>query len=252
MKCQYCNTNLSLEDAFCPGCGRPNEQAQKHVEDMDRYKKEFESTREDVLKHTKKYTAATVRIVIAVILLVLGFIMLLLAANSYSFFRNATKKEAAKHYDEYSQELLSYLDCGDYQNFLSFMENKVMSTYDTPYEGSFSYLQTMANNYCRQQDILFRLIGARENSYSGDFDNFCESINTVYSYCENEEERYTKYNSNPEIFLKYSVKMKEDMEKELIVFFGLTQEEAASLGGMSKAKRTVFLEEKWEAIENNE
>ena len=38
MKCKYCGGNLTLEQAYCPHCGRPNEEAAQHVKDMEHYK----------------------------------------------------------------------------------------------------------------------------------------------------------------------------------------------------------------------
>ena len=37
MKCKYCGGNLTLEQAYCPHCGRPNEEAAQHVKDMEHY-----------------------------------------------------------------------------------------------------------------------------------------------------------------------------------------------------------------------
>ena len=48
MKCKYCGGNLTLEQAYCPHCGRPNEEAAQHVKDMEHYKSNFEDTKSDV------------------------------------------------------------------------------------------------------------------------------------------------------------------------------------------------------------
>ena len=45
MKCKYCGGNLTLEQAYCPHCGRPNEEAAQHVKDMEHYKSNFEDTK---------------------------------------------------------------------------------------------------------------------------------------------------------------------------------------------------------------
>lgn len=39
MKCKYCGGNLTLEQAYCPHCGRPNEEAEQHVKDMEHSQK---------------------------------------------------------------------------------------------------------------------------------------------------------------------------------------------------------------------
>ena len=252
MKCQYCNSNLSLEDAVCPGCGKINEQAKKHVEEMNRYKKEFESTKADVLENTKRYTAVSVRILLISVLVVLGIIFMIMGGNSYTRFRNSIRKEAVKRFDEYNVILTDYLDHHDYQSFLAFMENRVKSSYDSPYEGTYSFISSLSSYYCEQQAILFRLISDPGDRSSRDFENFCNCANFIFEYYENSEERYTKYNPHPEVFLKYSAQIKEDFERELVTYFGFSKEEIESLSELSKAKRTVLFEEKWEEIRGNE
>ena len=56
MKCKYCGGNLTLEQAYCPHCGRPNEEAAQHVKDMEHYKSNFEDTKSDVYEVAEKNT----------------------------------------------------------------------------------------------------------------------------------------------------------------------------------------------------
>ena len=44
MKCQYCGGDISLEDRICPHCGRLQENAVRHDEEMKRYEAAFEDT----------------------------------------------------------------------------------------------------------------------------------------------------------------------------------------------------------------
>jgi predicted amidophosphoribosyltransferase len=57
MKCKYCGGNLTLEQAYCPHCGRPNEEAAQHVKDMEHYKSNFEDTKSDVYEVTENLGA---------------------------------------------------------------------------------------------------------------------------------------------------------------------------------------------------
>lgn len=54
MKCKYCGGNLTLEQAYCPHCGRPNEEAAQHVKDMEHYKSNFEDTKAMSMKWRRK------------------------------------------------------------------------------------------------------------------------------------------------------------------------------------------------------
>ena len=44
MKCPYCGGEVGLEERFCSYCGRPNEQAQRHHQDMARFRKQYAET----------------------------------------------------------------------------------------------------------------------------------------------------------------------------------------------------------------
>ena len=42
MKCKYCGGDVTLDDHFCPHCGRPVDQSQRHHQEMKQYETEFE------------------------------------------------------------------------------------------------------------------------------------------------------------------------------------------------------------------
>ena len=88
MKCKHCGGNLSLEDAFCPHCGQPNEDARQHVADMERYQDNFEDTREDVYTVTRKFSGMTARAVIIAGLTVLFLVIFLMSENWWSIRRS--------------------------------------------------------------------------------------------------------------------------------------------------------------------
>ena len=50
MKCQYCGTNLGLEDEKCPHCGKINTFAAKYVEEIKEYKEDLNNTRNIEIK----------------------------------------------------------------------------------------------------------------------------------------------------------------------------------------------------------
>ena len=102
MKCEYCNGNLSLEDEYCPHCGKPNKHARKHIDDMRRFQGEFEDTRKYVRDKTIGYTEITVRVVILSILIVLILVFFAVGANAWEINREIKKKSAEKKFEEYS------------------------------------------------------------------------------------------------------------------------------------------------------
>ena len=50
MKCKYCGGDVTLDDHFCPHCGRPVDQSQRHHQEMKQYETEFEETRQEALE----------------------------------------------------------------------------------------------------------------------------------------------------------------------------------------------------------
>ena len=48
MKCKYCGSNLGLEDATCPYCGKVNKKAAGYLAEKNKYLNEFENTQTDV------------------------------------------------------------------------------------------------------------------------------------------------------------------------------------------------------------
>ena len=71
MKCKYCGGNLTLEQAYCPHCGRPNEEAAQHVKDMEHYKSNFEDTKSDVYEVAEKNTEIMSHMIIITVLVIL-------------------------------------------------------------------------------------------------------------------------------------------------------------------------------------
>ena len=71
MKCKYCGVNLTLEQAYCPHCGRPNEEAAQHVKDMEHYKSNFEDTKSDVYEVAEKNTEIMSHMIIITVLVIL-------------------------------------------------------------------------------------------------------------------------------------------------------------------------------------
>ena len=81
MKCKYCGGNLTLEQAYCPHCGRPNEEAAQHVKDMEHYKSNFEDTKSDVYEVTEKNTEIMSHMIIITVLVILCVVVFVVMKN---------------------------------------------------------------------------------------------------------------------------------------------------------------------------
>ena len=82
MKCKYCGGNLTLEQAYCPHCGRPNEEAAQHVKDMEHYKSNFEDTKSDVYEVAEKNTEIMSHMIIITVLVILCVVVFVVAGAS--------------------------------------------------------------------------------------------------------------------------------------------------------------------------
>ena len=74
MKCRYCGSNLGLEDAVCPYCGKVNKKAAKYLAEKNKYLNEFEKTKTDVKEKSK--TAGRIgRLAVIGVMLILILVM---------------------------------------------------------------------------------------------------------------------------------------------------------------------------------
>lgn len=98
MKCQFCGTNLGLEDELCPHCGKPNSEAASHVAVMNSYKEDFDRTQKKSVKKSR-FNNRVARIVVIVIMVIIVYVMKAVTVR-YSDFdireeRNTQKKAQA-------------------------------------------------------------------------------------------------------------------------------------------------------------
>ena len=107
MKCQHCGNNLNIEDKYCPYCGQPNPFAVKHQEEMERFEKDYQETKEDVLEQSSRFNRHTVRItIIAVMVALIALTCFLLAkADDIRWWQmeKAIEAEAPAHREAIQQ-----------------------------------------------------------------------------------------------------------------------------------------------------
>ena len=79
MKCKHCGSNLNIEDKFCPYCGEPNPYATLHQKEMDKYKKDYQATKRDVLEQSSRFNRRTVKVtIIAIMVALIAAVMVLI------------------------------------------------------------------------------------------------------------------------------------------------------------------------------
>ena len=110
MKCKYCGGNLTLEQAYCPHCGRPNEEAAQHVKDMEHYKSNFEDTKSDVYEVAEKNTEIMSHMIIITVLVILCVVVFVVSARSWSIHRGLLQFDAGIRQSSYMKQMEQYLE----------------------------------------------------------------------------------------------------------------------------------------------
>ncbi|MCQ2538871.1 MAG: hypothetical protein MJ114_00330 [Acetatifactor sp.] len=256
MKCEFCDGTLNLEDAVCPHCGRPNTQAQKHIQDMKRYQGEFEETKEYVKKKTESYSQVVVRVVILGIMLLITAVFFILGASADSIKRNQNIKEGIKRFDEYSAILDGYLAEGEYTKFNAFMSEKDLRVYSSyrdsnPYTERYSHIRPMVECYINAVDSIERYVFESSSHGTNTLENMNENLDYFYKRTVTLETYY--YGEEPtDEERELAEKLNYNMKWILCTYCGLTEEEAEELPNMTKSKRGVLLEEKKGEVESDE
>ena len=126
MKCKYCGGDVTLQDHFCPHCGRPVDQALRHQKEMREYETEFEETKREAINKISVSsgggTAVGIRLAI-IVALTIALIWMLINLNSYDINQRKEKRLANANYDAYVEQIEQYIADRDFVA-LSRFENK--------------------------------------------------------------------------------------------------------------------------------
>ena len=114
MKCTSCGSNLEIDNAFCPYCGKENPVAKKHREDMAAYSKEYAATKKEVIDNSRKFNKKNFKITViaATVAAVLATILFCAFCEhlSYEHYRN----ERIKRTKDYKPEIERYVKEADF------------------------------------------------------------------------------------------------------------------------------------------
>lgn len=247
MKCKYCGGNLDLEHKFCPHCGRPNELAQQHIRDMEKYRGEFDRTQQDVYRHASRWSGIAARAIILAVIVVMFFIMAFVTQNAWSIKSEHMTKSANRHYAEYSAQLDKYLENMDYRGFSSFLDYHQIDTYDPTYNKYYG-LEWPADSYGSiLKNIMNIVMPTSYGAYERQYEYLSEDLDRFYQYTA--PSFYGDYHPVDEKFVKpHWDRMEQTINDVLITYLGFSKEEAWELRNLSKPKRALLLEEKIEAL----
>ncbi|MBQ9661816.1 MAG: hypothetical protein IJV40_01550 [Oscillospiraceae bacterium] len=243
MKCPYCGGEVGLEERLCPYCGRPNEQAQRHHQDMAHYKMRYAATEADVAGKAESYARAVPRIVAIVLMLIASIAMWVIAANLYSYPENTRRRAAEKNPQPVIETLEGYLAERNYMSFASYFDYYDLRTYDTPFE-AYSDLRWCADCYQAfmvETESLF-LHTDREKwvrySASSDIQRLCRELNEFLEYADRAEKECEN-----ETHLACVKDMRSDVDNVLRLYLGLGEDEMENFLTLSETRKAAWVEE---------
>ena len=227
MKCKYCGGDVTLNDHFCPSCGRPVDQAQRHQKEMREYETEFEETKQQAMNELAANsgggTAVGIRLFIIAALVVLLFWMFI-NLDGYNMNQKREKKAANKNYEAYVEQIDQYLADRD-------------DKYD-----DFRWIFYGARDYKNIFEALLETayIGkdTRDLYYA---ERLSDYVNQFYEDILSDS--YTRLSEDPGKTEAVYNEMEADLAVLLQKYLRLTKEETDSLRGLTKSRRTVLIEQ---------
>ncbi len=241
MKCEKCGGNLTLEDVVCPHCEALNEHAVQHIREMNRYKSEFEDTREEVYSVTKSYVGISTRIIVIAVLVVLIIVCGLLSGEAYSIRGNMLRKEAVRSLEETCATMDSFLENRDYYALAIFCDERNIGTYDEEF-AEYSSMIYASKQYVFLYDYIMKAVKPYEGM---DMQNnvkwIAEQLNAFYKIFNTESIHYVGESG---VDYEHAMQMQEQMYALLMAYCNLTMEDVEALAAMTNAERTLLLEER--------
>lgn len=242
MKCEKCGGNLTLEDVVCPHCEALNEHAVEHIREMNRYKKEFEGTKDTVEAVAKSHSGIMVRIVTICVLVVLIIVCGIIYGEAYSIRRNINRSKANKELAENQTILNRYIEDKDYNSFYAFVYGNDIETYKGDYE-EYEKLYFITMQYTLIYDTVMKL---NDKATYTDKEYYKERlINTVNEF-------YRVFNKQEYCYVGDAgrdYEVAKDVENRMKAFFvtylGFSPEDLEGMDELTNAQRSVLIEEKY-------
>ena len=171
MKCKYCGGDVTLQDHFCPHCGRPVDQAIRHQKEMREYETEFEATKREAINKISVSsgggTAVGIRLAI-IVALIAALIWMLINLNAYDINDRKEKKLANANYDAYVEQIEQYIADTEFMALSRFadkhrldMNDKYKQYRDIFYASSFMWIASCPVKACYYKWVLpgiFRMV----------------------------------------------------------------------------------------------
>lgn len=243
MKCPYCGGEVGLEERFCSYCGQPNEQAQRHHQDMAHFKKRYAATEADVVGKAERYAQVVPRVVIILLMLIASVVMWAVSENLFLYPERTRRRAAEKNPQPVIEQLESYLAERNYLSFASYFEYNDLRTYDSPFEdyADLCWCAEYYQEFIIRAEALF-LHGDTDDwirySASNDIQRLCQTLDDFIEYAERAEQT-----GENEAHLACVADMRSTVTNVLRLYLGVGEDEMEEFLALSENRKAARIEE---------
>lgn len=256
MKCQFCGANLGLEDELCPFCGRENSQAAGHVKVMKGFRKEYDNTKKEVTRKSRRNHIIARIICILLMLAAAGGMLYMIGQYSDIEVREARKnkkleQEVAKNKSSIEAALNEMEKNREYLEMSYYVLNYRLSAKNQYRD--YSRVFTACNEYESIFSSILNILSGYD--YFGEktpkdwCDDIAGSISGWNLYADGEFWHDSKdspmHAGEHGAFL---ADIKQDTQKMVQVYFDLTDEQAEAMWKMEQEEIGRMLYEQYEKI----
>ena len=242
MKCPYCGAEVGLEETVCSYCGRPNEQALRHQQDMADYRLRYRETEAAVSRKTKHYSQLVPRVMVLLVLIIGCVITGVISESAYSMPDQSRHRAAMRNAEKTRAVLNTYLDQGDYISFSSYMDYNGIRVYsDFPEFREISYLAYDYKAFVLSLEKAI-LHGDEEEwkkyNATSDIRRICDDLDEFYNTAE-----HAVQNAELDQTMMHAEAMQENIEGMLSFYLGIDKEKIKEFLQYSDAKKASLIEE---------
>ncbi|MDD6798391.1 MAG: zinc ribbon domain-containing protein [Clostridia bacterium] len=242
MRCKNCGAPLDLNTRFCPNCGSQNEQAIKHISDMEKYGRQFNQTRHQVVSNSKwfvKYITPLTTLAISAIILALAWTLNGMDIG-YDISRNHIKSYNKSHSEEIAANMKNLIDNNQYQAAYqahNYLEWNIVPYGDRSWDAFYSV-------QWRYNDLRKSITAAFDPAMSDTY-NAEEAISKAAADIEEIERQLQRLGSSYSQTSEESLECINSIEKEMHLFLkaycNFTDEDIAVLPDMDKTSIITLL-----------
>lgn len=234
MKCKYCGSNLEIDNAFCPYCGKENPVAKKHREDMAAYSKEYADTKKEVIDNSRKFNKKNFKltVIMATVAAVLAVLMLGVFCEdlSYDHYRN----ERIRRTKRYVGEVEQYIEEADVIALADLVSREDLWTGGTEELSKYSSSIRVSGAY---RSIFASVLKAKNGEKISQY--YAENVSTelmTMRRCALSEE-------SDETIKSFYEKAYLDVKHMLKIYLGIDEDTLSKLDDMTQGELEVMFEE---------